>query len=345
MTGSRSRTLLCDILLRGIGTGKLVQESLFQLYHGESLEFKSWQTYTLCGRFIARRDSLCTRDRLCTQHVRGNIDNVLISQQEIEPANRTESFGEESHRFDWLQYLSLATTELLQVLPFEPQHCILNLISCQALPVSYICVSDTQDSLYSVSKEHKESVIDVRGSSMATRCRVKSHNGCMRCRTRRKKCDETKPVCQACRRLGLFCSWRSLDKALPRDSAVQDETQTTQAPFRATPQQPSLRLPDFVSARRSVEDKTSAVEDLVHETNTLDSSLNDRDPCSLRGLVVQGVREGWHTILDHRTARYMMDMDRAMESFGHGQAARIGMLCLILTLHTVRVSFSSSKMY
>lgn len=36
---------------------------------------------------------------------------------------------------------------------------------------------------------------------------VRSHKGCKRCRERRKKCDEDRPVCGACVRLKLPCSW------------------------------------------------------------------------------------------------------------------------------------------
>lgn len=50
------------------------------------------------------------------------------------------------------------------------------------------------------------------GNSIFGRCnmyrkplRVKT--GCVRCRRRRKKCDESKPTCRGCARLGLSCIW------------------------------------------------------------------------------------------------------------------------------------------
>lgn len=40
--------------------------------------------------------------------------------------------------------------------------------------------------------------------------RPRSKDGCLGCRLRRKKCDEGKPVCGACSKLGLLCSWPSV---------------------------------------------------------------------------------------------------------------------------------------
>lgn len=50
------------------------------------------------------------------------------------------------------------------------------------------------------------------------RQRLRSKTGCLRCRARRIKCDELKPVCRACRRWHFVCTW-------PRpteDRAVED---------------------------------------------------------------------------------------------------------------------------
>lgn len=44
--------------------------------------------------------------------------------------------------------------------------------------------------------------------------RVKS--GCLRCRTRKKKCDEKKPACSYCARWNLECCWPSFSTGRPR---------------------------------------------------------------------------------------------------------------------------------
>ncbi|WEJ95617.1 hypothetical protein PSN45_003140 [Yamadazyma tenuis] len=36
---------------------------------------------------------------------------------------------------------------------------------------------------------------------------TRSKAGCLSCRRRKKKCDETKPICNACKRLNLECSY------------------------------------------------------------------------------------------------------------------------------------------
>jgi hypothetical protein len=37
--------------------------------------------------------------------------------------------------------------------------------------------------------------------------RLKTKSGCLTCRRRRKKCDESKPTCIGCKRNGLNCTW------------------------------------------------------------------------------------------------------------------------------------------
>lgn len=40
-----------------------------------------------------------------------------------------------------------------------------------------------------------------------SRRQFRSKSGCERCRKRRKKCDEVKPICGFCRRWGFLCVW------------------------------------------------------------------------------------------------------------------------------------------
>lgn len=43
---------------------------------------------------------------------------------------------------------------------------------------------------------------------MRAKPRLKSFDGCLTCKRRRKKCDEAKPSCGACQRLYLRCLWK-----------------------------------------------------------------------------------------------------------------------------------------
>lgn len=43
---------------------------------------------------------------------------------------------------------------------------------------------------------------------------IRSRNGCLTCRRRKKKCDESRPSCAGCQRNHLECQWESSDSLL-----------------------------------------------------------------------------------------------------------------------------------
>lgn len=59
--------------------------------------------------------------------------------------------------------------------------------------------------------------------------RFRTLSGCLTCRKRRKKCDETKPCCILCSRLGIRCAWdtnkRDLSAATKavKENVAQDQ--------------------------------------------------------------------------------------------------------------------------
>ncbi|KAF5970443.1 transcriptional activator UGA3 [Fusarium coicis] len=58
-----------------------------------------------------------------------------------------------------------------------------------------------------------------RGAPFPTKWRrnhPRSKNGCLTCRTKRKKCDEVKPVCSSCTRTGQECVWPSQESTSQR---------------------------------------------------------------------------------------------------------------------------------
>lgn len=55
---------------------------------------------------------------------------------------------------------------------------------------------------------------------------TRSRLGCLTCRKRRKLCDMAKPVCQACTRLKIQCSWPSESASKPPRSSSQRQSQT-----------------------------------------------------------------------------------------------------------------------
>lgn len=175
-----------------------------------------------------------------------------------------------------------------------------------------------------------------------SRCRLRSSNGCAQCRSRRKKCDETKPVCQACHRLRLACSWKSSDNPI-RPSLNAQSTMINPTPLSSIAHSPSLRVPDFVSARKSDEVEIANLKGFIEDATVRDLSVHDRDLRSLQHFVIQGVRQGWHNSLDHPEVDRMTRLDRHIETCGHGQAARIAFFWLFLMLQAVLIPCSLSQ--
>lgn len=79
--------------------------------------------------------------------------------------------------------------------------------------------------------------------------RLRTKTGCRSCLSRRKKCDEKKPICAACERLHLYCSYRASPGATaspePSDLAspvLQEKAAATQEEqiLACSPQRTSL---------------------------------------------------------------------------------------------------------
>ncbi|KAF5698433.1 transcriptional activator UGA3 [Fusarium mundagurra] len=68
-----------------------------------------------------------------------------------------------------------------------------------------------------------------RGAPFPTKWRrnhPRSKNGCFTCRTKRKKCDEVKPVCSSCNRTGQECVWPTQEntsqRAIPEGNSANE---------------------------------------------------------------------------------------------------------------------------
>ncbi|KAF5667706.1 aromatic amino acid aminotransferase I [Fusarium denticulatum] len=68
-----------------------------------------------------------------------------------------------------------------------------------------------------------------RGAPFPTKWRrnhPRSKNGCLTCRTKRKKCDEVKPVCSSCTRTGQECAWPTQEntshRPIPEDGSPHE---------------------------------------------------------------------------------------------------------------------------
>lgn len=68
-------------------------------------------------------------------------------------------------------------------------------------------------------------------------CDVKVHitrvrTGCLTCRSRKKKCDEARPICTGCKRNGLNCTWPQPKRSPPRTRA---KARNAAAPIASPP--------------------------------------------------------------------------------------------------------------
>ncbi|KAJ5301502.1 hypothetical protein N7508_006365 [Penicillium antarcticum] len=85
---------------------------------------------------------------------------------------------------------------------------------------------------------------------------VRVRTGCWTCRRRKKKCDESRPICGGCQRNHLDCSWPA-NVPGRRDSAPNDANSPT-SQRRPSPLQ-SIESPDRILAGRSPSSRAGSV--------------------------------------------------------------------------------------
>jgi hypothetical protein len=102
---------------------------------------------------------------------------------------------------------------------------------------------------------------------------LRGRSGCLNCRRRRKKCDETKPSCTKCERLGEECEW---DSGLSfRFSSLGADHPSMIAGQKVATTAPTLQMVDVVFDLETHEPKEylngqeySTVDDHHHQENT-----------------------------------------------------------------------------
>jgi hypothetical protein len=93
----------------------------------------------------------------------------------------------------------------------------------------------------------------------------KSHNGCQRCKTRKLKCDETRPSCQACNKDGAECPGYAPQLKWSRKHEKYDQTSQSQEPkAKARRKDDPKHAPDQTSKDGPVV-STAQVQTVEHE--------------------------------------------------------------------------------
>ena len=135
--------------------------------------------------------------------------------------------------------------------------------------------------------------------------KLKTKTGCVACRKRRKKCDEIKPECQACRRLKLSCSY-----------AIGSAPQSSESQISS----------DHGSA-------TTVLEILSDtRTNYQGVPYSPNPYNTVEEILIEGVCRGWQRALDKvlqdsdlsvNQWRRLRELDAYLVDLGHGQVARM----------------------
>lgn len=90
--------------------------------------------------------------------------------------------------------------------------------------------------------------------------------GCLKCRVRKKKCDETRPACRACERNNFVCTWPSRASTTPQPLRDDRDATTAESP-RREPTLPPSGIPVSSSCMRSANGSRTPSSQQESETN------------------------------------------------------------------------------
>jgi len=104
------------------------------------------------------------------------------------------------------------------------------------------------------------------GSKTKTSKGLRSASGCLSCRRRRKKCDEIRPVCSACRRNFIDCTWPHAkgeiagERVSPTEASAARKTPSVSfISFSATFEQSSCPSPSTGDSFHNVDQRRYAI--------------------------------------------------------------------------------------
>lgn len=179
---------------------------------------------------------------------------------------------------------------------------------------------------------------------------MRSVTGCLTCRRRRKKCDETKPNCGSCLRLRLQCFYQTSERSENQPRRRQSTNMRT-APH--TSLTPPAKIPELthrarVADFRSPDHVPSVLHDDIlpliigYQRQNHKSILSQ--PELLEAFIILGIQHGWQEaygrygpcseIYDSYWAR-IPHIDARLKLAGHGQAARMAFVWYFVVLSQV----------
>lgn len=149
------------------------------------------------------------------------------------------------------------------------------------------------------------------------RPRLRDTRGCQNCRRRRKKCDGTKPVCEACARNRLLCVWGEKPAKLAASSAASSSNIVTR-PLGAD-HDLSMLSADFCPPSAPCPAPTTNIMLFLEEVSTDTQVEANR---LTQHMVISGVHNGWAS-LEYQQASTIAYVDHQLSIRGHRHAARM----------------------
>ncbi|KAM3497272.1 hypothetical protein MY10362_009371 [Beauveria mimosiformis] len=212
--------------------------------------------------------------------------------------------------------------------------------------------SSTSSSTPSTTSPQTQPSIPVRVRVSGGRNGPRSRQGCWTCRTKKVKCDETRPKCLRCIRLRLFCDYEPRDnnnKRQPPEKSQDGSSPEQCCRRRAVTSQPwllqaapwrraatmAMHMPVFSTAANSLK-LTSLDHEAIryyrttfsqrHSTKNTDFSfysviftLAERDPRVMRGLLALGTRNMYQGKIEQSQKDHKAT--RGWSGLGHYSAA------------------------
>lgn len=171
------------------------------------------------------------------------------------------------------------------------------------------------------------------------RKRLKSSFGCDSCRARRKKCDETKPACKNCVRLGRRCSYLESipDRGPIQRQDIPDLPVVTEEFISSFPDAGAATGPRTADHSAWWQTVGPEVGEMVRLFTSATHPRLASAVSNLESVIISGVWHGWASLLSRfDIPQRVVALDRNAQSAGHGVIARIVFMYYNTLLDEVR---------
>lgn len=186
------------------------------------------------------------------------------------------------------------------------------------------------------------------------RPRLRSQAGCLRCKRRRKKCDEGKPRCAACVRAKSTCEWvtKTALTTEPSSSTAGSVSSTTSSATIETPTEQTIRdqrVADHVGLDQLEYEATYNTTPIEPTQFVPPTEPISAENASILHVLITGIFHGWDQVPQELRAEDLWSKaiarDCAMRYAGHGMAARLAIsLLTMLLMQVCRFNFMISKL-